>query len=401
MNQKIKKIKAKEILDSRGNPTIEAQIMIDSQSFKASVPSGASTGVNEAVELRDEDGGVSKAVKNINEIIAPQLQGKNVSNQREIDNVMIQLDGTKNKSKLGGNAICAVSLAVCRTAANINDLEIFEYVQKLFGNSSVSIPQPSFNIINGGCHAKNNLDIQEFMVLPLEGSFSEKIKSVKEIYNELEKNINKKFDQKVGLGDEGGFAVPISKSEEAIKLILSSSQDKKVGIVLDAAASQFFKNGNYKIENKTLDKKGLINYYGDLVKNYPVLAIEDPFEENDWEGFRMINQSLGRKTLIIGDDLLVTNPKRIKKAKREEAANAALLKINQIGTVSEALRYARLARNFDWKIMVSHRSGETMDDFIADFSVGIGAEFIKSGAPSQRERMVKYNRLLEIEKKIK
>lgn len=400
MNNKIKKIRGKQILDSRGNPTIEAIVTVGSEDFRASVPSGASTGINEAVELRDKDGGVSNAIENINKIISPELEGKSVAHQQEIDYLMIGLDGTKNKSKLGGNTLCAVSLAICRAGAAVSGLELYEYIKDIFGSNSISIPQPSFNIINGGCHADNDLDIQEFMVLPLQGNFSKKLNSVQEIYKNLEEIISKRFNKKIGLGDEGGFAIPVNQSKEALKLIVQSSKDKKIGIVLDAAASQFFQEGQYKIENNLLNKKELLQYYDKLRNEFPIIAIEDPYEESDWEGFRMITKTLGQDISIIGDDLLVTNPSKIRKAKSEEAVNAVLLKINQIGTVSEALEYARLARDFNWEIMVSHRSGETMDDFIADFSVGIGAEFIKSGAPSQKERMVKYNRLLEIEKKI-
>ena len=404
---KIEKLSAREILDSRGRPTIEAVLVVDSKTFKASVPSGASTGIYEAVELRDQDGGVLGAIENINKIIAPKLVGKNVCLQKEIDDLMIDLDGTKNKSRLGGNAICAVSLVVCRAAAGTSDLDLFRYVKALAEKEhnllvdEYSIPFPSFNIINGGSHAQNNLDVQEFMVIPSAELFSEKMKKIQDIYNKLKNIIIEKFgENSLNLGDEGGFAPEISNTEDALKIILEASKGEDVDLVLDVAASQFFKDERYSIDGKELSRKELLDYYKDLVSKYPITGIEDPFSENDWEGFSLITSSLGDKVSIIGDDLLVTNPERIKKAYQEKAVNTALLKVNQVGTVSEALEYAKLARDFGWKIMVSHRSGETLDDFIADFSVGIGADFIKSGAPSQKERMVKYNRLLEIEKMI-
>ena len=404
---KIEKLSARTVLDSRGNPTIEAVLVVNSKTFKASVPSGASTGAYEAVELRDQDGGVLNAIENINKIISPKLVGKDVCLQKDIDDLMIGLDGTKNKARLGGNAICAVSLVVCRAGAGISGMELFRYVRSLANkkyNLSIkdyNIPSPSFNIINGGCHAKNNLDVQEFMVVPYAELFSEKMEKIQIIYNELKSVIVQKFgEDNLNLGDEGGFAPAISSTEEAIKLILEAAREEKIGLVLDVAASQFFKDEQYSIDGKNLNRKELVDYYENLISKYPIIGIEDPFSEDDWKGFNLMTSSLGDKISIIGDDLLVTNPERIKKAQQEKAVNAALLKINQIGTVSEALEYAKLARDFGWKIMVSHRSGETLDDFIADFSVGIGADFIKSGAPSQKERMVKYNRLLEIEKEI-
>jgi len=404
---KIEKLSARTILDSRGNPTIEAILVTDSKTFKASVPSGASTGIYEATELRDQNGGVLGAIENINKIISPKLVGKDVCLQKDIDDLMVNLDGTKNKARLGGNAICAVSLVVCRAGAGISGVDLFRYVRNIADKEhnllidGYNIPSPSFNIINGGCHAKNNLDIQEFMVVPVAELFSEKIKKIQIIYNELKNILIQKFgENNLNLGDEGGFAPALSNTEEAIKLILEATKGEKVGLILDVAASQFFKDEQYKIDGKNLNKKEMVSYYESLVSKYPIIGIEDPFSEDDWQGFNFITSSLGDKISIIGDDLLVTNPERIKKAQQEKAVNTALLKINQIGTVSEALRYAKLARDFGWKIMVSHRSGETLDNFIADFSVGIGADFIKSGAPSQKERMVKYDRLLEIEKEI-
>ena len=402
---KIEKLSARTILDSRGNPTIEAVLVVDSKIFKASVPSGASTGIYEAVELRDQDGSVLSAIENVNKIISPALIGKDVCLQKEIDDLMISLDGTKNKSRLGGNAICAVSLVVCRAGAEISGQDLFRYVRSIaeknhnFLIKDYNIPSPSFNIVNGGCHAKNDLDVQEFMVVPSGSLFSEKLEKIQIIYSELKNIIIQKFgENNLNLGDEGGFAPAISSTEEAIELILEAVKEERVSLILDVAASQFFKDGKYNIDGKSFNKIELVNYYKDLLSKYPITGIEDPFAEDDWEGFSLMTGSLGGEVSIIGDDLLVTNPERIKKAYQEQSVNAALLKINQIGTVSQSLEYAKLARDFGWKIMVSHRSGETLDDFIADFSVGIGADFIKSGAPSQKERMVKYNRLLEIEK---
>jgi len=402
---KIEKLSARTILDSRGNPTIEAVLVVGSKTFKASVPSGASTGIYEAVELRDKDGGVLGAIENINKIISPELVGRDVRSQKEIDDLMIDLDGTKNKARLGGNAICAVSLVVCRAGAVISGQDLFRYIRGLAEKDhnlfieNYSIPSPSFNIINGGCHAKNDLAVQEFMVVPSGKLFSEKMEKIQTIYSELKNIVIQKFgEDNLNLGDEGGFAPAISNTEEAIKLILKASKEEDVSLILDVAASQFLKNENYKIDGEILNKIELVNYYKDLVSKYPIIGIEDPFAEDDWEGFNLMTSSLGGRISIIGDDLLVTNPERIKKAHQEQAVNAALLKINQIGTVSQSLEYAKLARDFGWKIMVSHRSGETLDNFIADFSVGVGADFIKSGAPSQKERMAKYNRLLEIEK---
>ena len=402
---KIEKLSAREVLDSRGNPTVEAVLVIDSKKFKASVPSGASTGIHEAVELRDKNGGVSNAIENINRKIAPHLLGKKISSQKEIDDLMISLDGTENKSKLGGNAICAVSLVICRAAAEINNLDLFKHIGNIATNehsiliNKYNIPSPSFNIINGGRHAKNGLNVQEFMVVPSGNTFSEKMKKIKTIYDELKNIVVNKFGiNNLVLGDEGGFSPSISKTRDALDLILKSTKKEDVSIVIDVAASEIFKDNKYEMDGQRLDKKELLNYYKKLVSDYPLIGIEDPFSEDDWNGFSSITESLGENISIIGDDLLVTNPKRIKEAKEKKAVNAALLKINQIGTVSEALDYAKLARDFGWKIMVSHRSGETMDSFIADFAVAINSDFIKSGAPSQKERMAKYNRLLEIEK---
>ncbi|XOB46551.1 MAG: phosphopyruvate hydratase [Candidatus Nealsonbacteria bacterium] len=412
----INSIKAREVLDSRGNPTIEVDLKTNLGSFLASVPSGASTGKYEAMELRDGGKryfgkGVLRAVKNINEIINPELKGKDLTLQKEIDELMIKLDGTDNKSRLGANAICAVSLAVCRAGAKAKKLELFQYIKEIAETlykipaTKYKIPFPSFNIINGGVHAGNNLDIQEFMVIPQRDVFSENLKVASEIYHQLKILLSKKYGkQAVNLGDEGGFAPPLLFAEQALEIILEAARtlnyEKEIKIILDIAASQFFEEGKYKMKIGIFTREGLKRYYLNLISKYPIIGLEDPFSEDDWEGFREITKGSGKEFLVIGDDLLVTNSKRIKEAKEKDAVNAVILKINQIGTVSEAFEAAKLAKDFGWKIIVSHRSGETNDDFIADFAVGIGADFIKTGAPARGERVAKYNRLLKIEEEI-
>ncbi|MBU4299137.1 phosphopyruvate hydratase [Patescibacteria group bacterium] len=427
---KIKNIKAREILDSRGNPTIEVELKTDLGKFLASVPSGASTGKYEAVELRDGgkryDGkGVLKAVKNINKIIAPKLIGRNATRQKEIDNLMLELDGTENKSRLGANATCGVSLAVCRAGAAAENLAPYKYISQLHSLSRfsgiktgsfyvnntfstivenvLSIPKPCFNVINGGAHAGNELDVQEFMLVPQGISFSQNLQIASEIYHQLKEILARKFGKlATNLGDEGGFAPPIKSAAEAIELILEAAKklnyDSKIKLILDVAASQFFKNGRYKMKIGVFTRESIMKYYEKLIKNYPILGLEDPFAENDWEGWKKLKvKSEKLKVLVIGDDLLVTNPKRLKEAQRKKACNAMILKVNQIGTVSEALEAAKLAKSYGWKIFVKNRSGETNDDFIADLAVGIGADGIMAGAPARGERLAKYNRLLKIE----
>jgi enolase len=413
---KIKDIRAREILDSRGNPTVEAEVETGLGVFVASVPSGASTGKYEAAELRDggkrySGKGVLKAVENVNNVISQKLKGKDAASQKDIDDLLIKLDGTENKSFLGANSICPVSLAVCKAGAKARNFEIFQYIREIFNTeykipaAEYKMPLPSFNIINGGAHAGNNLDVQEFMVLPQKKLFSDNLRLGAEIYHQLKIILSKRFgNQSVNLGDEGGFAPPLADPEQALDLIMMSVKDsgyeKEIKIVLDVAASQFFENGKYKMKFAVFTREGLLRYYSDLASKYPIAGLEDPFSEDDWEGFTEITKKLGKKISVIGDDLLVTNPHRIKEAEEKKAVTSMILKINQIGTVSEALEAAKLAKDFNWKIMVSHRSGETTDSFISDFAVGISADFIKSGAPSRGERVVKYNRLLEIEQKI-
>lgn len=413
MKSKIKKIFAREILDSRGNPTLEVELETNLGKFLASVPSGASKGKYEAVELRDGGKryggkGVLKAVKNVNEIIGPKLKGKDPTKQKEIDQILIELGGTKNKSKLGANAICGVSMAVCRAGAASKNLSLFEYIFTLLKNK-MFLPRPAFNIINGGAHAGNDLDFQEFMICPKAKKFSENLKIASEIYQVLKELISKKYGKlATNLGDEGGFAPPIKFPEEAIELILKAAKklnyEKKISIFLDVAASQFFDGKKYKTKFGKFSGEKLAEYYLKLIKNYPIKGIEDPFSQDDFKSWQSFTWSFKLQTsniIIIGDDLLATNPERIKMAKEKGLCNGAIIKINQIGTVTEAIESAKLAQSFGWKIMVSHRSGETTDDFIADFAVGIGADFIKSGAPARGERVAKYNRLLKIEEILK
>jgi len=411
-SNKIKKIKAREILDSRGNPTVEVELETDFGKFFASVPSGASKGKYEAVELRDEEKryfgkGVKKAIKNVNEIISKKLKGFDVTKQRKIDQALIELDGTENKSKLGANAICPVSLAVCKAGAQAKNLPLYKYIRELYNLqlTTYSLPRPSFNIINGGAHAGNDLDFQEFMVCPKGKNFAENLRIGVEIYQKLKEIIAKKYGKlATNLGDEGGFAPPIEDPEVAIKLILEAvkklNYQDKISIILDVAASQFFDGKKYKTKIGNFSGKELASFYLKLIKKYPIEAIEDPFSQDDftsWKNFSLQLTASNLQLTVIGDDLTVTNPKRIKIAKEKGLCNGIIVKINQIGTVTEAIEAAKLAKSFGWKIMVSHRSGETTDDFVSDFAVGIFADFIKSGAPARGERVVKYNRLLKIE----
>lgn len=432
---KIKKIKVKEILDSRGNPTVEIELETNKGKFSASVPSGASKGKYEALELRDEDGkGVKKAISNIKKIISPAIKNKEFSSQKEVDETLIELDGTENKSHLGVNAILPVSIAVCRALAADQKIPLYKYIAQLVENGSPKIlgelfsqklPRPCFNIIEGGAHvhphtkrddaiggntkedssrsgvgARNNLDLQEFMIIPQKRTFRENFKVASDIYQILKDDLIKNFGQDtIKIGDEGGFAPPLSETERALYVLVGSIKnhpDTKIG--LDAAASQFYKEDKYCLEGNNLTRTGLLDFYKNLIAKFPIIFIEDPFSEEDWPGFQEARIEL--KIDIFGDDLLVTNIKRIKEAENKKACNGLILKPNQIGTVTETIEAAKLAKSYGWKILVAHRSGETNDDFIADLAVGVGADFIKSGAPVTPERMVKYNRLLEIENEI-
>lgn len=400
---KIKEIRAREIKDSRGKPTVEVTVHTEKGEFIDSCPSGASTGKNEALELRDEDGrGVSKAIENVNKIIAPKLKGKNPENQKEIDEIMIELDGTPHKSKLGANAILPVSLAIARAGAAAKKLPLYHHVAALAGvRPPLRLPFPSFNILNGGAHAKNDLELQEFMVVPQKKLFAENLVLGSNIFNKLTELLKEAYGSVPDLGDEGGYAPMISTAEQALLLIKSAiAGDPHVGIAIDCAASEFYRDGKYEVEEgKQLSRVQMVEFYKDLASRFPIISIEDPFSEDDWEGFKEIKKALLNVT-IIGDDLTTTNITKIKEAESKKACNGIIIKLNQIGTVSETIEAVNLAKSYGWKIMVSHRSGETFDNFIADFAVGVGADFIKTGAYTKKERMVKYQRLLEIENEL-
>lgn len=402
----IQKIKAREILDSRGEPTVEVDLETGGDRFRASAPSGASTGKYEALELRDEEQryqgkGVQQAVENVNDVIAPELEGKQVGS--DLDQVLLELDGTDNKSKLGANAILPVSIAACKAGAAAEEIPVWKYIQQQFEIKEARMPQPSFNIINGGVHAGNELSVQEFMILPLGESFKKQLRKGAEIYHELEEVLKNKFGPSAtNVGDEGGFAPPLRKTTTALDLIEQAieKQDYEVELALDCAASEFHQKQDYELEGSVFTQQGLLEFYQSLVNQYNLVSLEDPFAEEDWDGFSKITEQLGDQVNIVGDDLLVTNTERIEKAHRREACNTLLLKPNQVGTVSEAVEAAKLAYSFDWEVMVSHRSGETCGSFLADLAVGIGAEFIKAGAPARGERVAKYNQLLRIEEEL-
>jgi len=416
----IKSIKARQIFDSRGNPTVEVDLTTENGLFRAAVPSGASTGIYEALELRDGDKsnylgkGVSKAVGNVNNIIAPQLIGKDVTKQQEIDDFMLKLDGTDNKGKLGANAILGVSLAVCKAGAAAKGVPLYRHIADVAGNRNIVMPVPAFNVINGGSHAGNGLAMQEFMILPVgASSFTEAMKIGTEVYHTLKGIIVAKYGQDAAnVGDEGGFAPNIRNNREGLELlkqaIAKAGYTDKVIIGMDVAASEFFKDGKYDLDFKTKNNDGsqmkssdeMIELYKEFVRDYPVLSIEDPFDQDDWEAYKKLTSEIGKDIQIVGDDLLVTNPKRIETAIQNKACNALLLKVNQIGTVSESIQACRMAQGAGWGVMVSHRSGETEDTFIADLVVGLGTGEIKTGAPCRSERLAKYNQLLRIEEEL-
>jgi enolase len=410
----IKEIKAREILDSRGNPTIEVECVTDDGVFIDSVPAGASKGEREAIELRDKSAryggkGVSQAVEIVNKTIGPKLIGLDPTNQKEIDELMIALDGTENKSNLGANSILGVSMAICRAGAKSKGLELFEHISEIESGRykrKYKIPKCSFNVINGGKHAGNNLSFQEFMIVPASESFKEELMMAVETYYALKAKLKKSCSAgATNVGDEGGFAPLIEVPEVALgtimKAIECANYKGSIKIILDVAATNFLKEGYYALSTVGYTKDEFIEYYNGLIRNYPIIGIEDPLEESDWEGFKEITERIGRNVMIIGDDLLVSNVKYIRKAKEENACNAVLLKLNQIGTVTELINSASLAKEYGWKTMVAHRSGETNDDFIADLAVGIDADYMKAGAPARGERVCKYNRLLKIEEMLK
>ncbi len=412
---KIKKINAREILDSRGNPTVEAKIILDNGiKAKASVPSGASTGVHEAYELRDEDKkrydgkGVLGAVQNVNTKINKLLNGVDVEKQELIDEKMIKLDGTKNKKKLGANAILAVSLASARAASLHEGIELYEYIHKAYKfRKKYSMPIPSFNIFNGGKHADTNLDFQEFMILPIKNiAFREKVRMGAEIFHELGHVLHDAgFDTDVG--NEGGYAPDISSSIQAIEMIIAAvinagyEPGRDIGLGTDVGSSELYnkKEGTYifKLDQAQFKSDTLIGLYNEWFRKFPIIAIEDGLDQDDWAGWRELNKELGDHILLIGDDLFVTNINRLRKGLKEKAANAILIKPNQVGTLSETVECIKLAQKHNLKTMASHRSGETCDTFIADLAVGTHIDYIKSGSLSRSERLAKYNRLMEIE----
>lgn len=413
---KIKAVKAREILDSRGNPTIETEVILDDGSIGiASVPSGTLVGKYEAVELRDNDPerfggmGVLKAVKNVNQIIAPKLIGMDAAYQGRIDKLLVDLDGTPNKAKLGGNAILSVSQAVLEASAASYQMPIYAYVQaKYQTNKSSVMPTPIFNVINGGKHGAGNLDFQEFHIIPsVRKTYHEALQCGQEIYYSLKKVLA--FRGAIhSVGDEGGFTPNLFTNMDALEIIMEAigatkyQFAKDLFLGLDVAAAFFYKNGKYTIKDKAqpFSRNEFIEYYVDLNNNYHLFSLEDPLYQEDWEGWASLTRSIGKNTIIVGDDLLCTNSQRVKKAISQKACSAILVKPNQAGTISEVVEVIQLAKNADWRIIVSHRSGETNDDFIADFAVGIGADYIKFGAPARGERIVKYNRLLKIEEKL-
>lgn len=412
---KIKKISALEVLDSRGNPTVKATVMLDNNIFgSASVPSGASTGTYEALELRDNDTrygglGVLSVCENINRKISKKIVGFDALNQKKIDEALINLDGTENKSNLGANAMLAVSLATARAAANSENLPPYKYLAKTYKfKNPKKIPTAFFNILNGGAHADSGLSVQEFQIIPEKfKSFSEKLRAASEIFHKL-KNLLANAGYPIGVGDEGGFAPKLDSHSDAFEYITRAIEEagykNKVSLGIDAAASSFL-NGEQetytlKPENTTLDADRLISLCQEWTRKYNIVSLEDGLAEDDFENWKKLNQKLGKNILIIGDDLLVTNSDRLRKALSFKAINAAIVKPNQIGTLTETMEFIKLCQKNKIKTVVSHRSGETEDSFIADLAVAAGAEYVKFGAPCRGERTAKYNRLLEIEKEI-
>lgn len=406
----IEEVWAREILDSRGNPTIEAEVILeDGTTGRAAVPSGASTGENEAVELRDDDGerylgkGVLKAVENVNEKIAYELEGLDALDQTLVDQTLIDLDGTENKSNLGANALLAVSMATARAAAAFQEMPLYRYIG---GTNAKTLPVPMMNIINGGAHADNNVDFQEFMIMPVGAeSFSEALRAGAEIFHNL-KSVLKSRGYATSVGDEGGFAPNLKSNEEAIETILEAidkagyKAGENIMIALDPAASEFFKDGKYvfkKSDKRELSSDEMIAYWTDWTEKYPIISIEDGLAESDWEGWTKITQNIGRKVQLVGDDLFVTNTRFLQKGIDTGAANSILIKVNQIGTLTETLDTIELAKTNNMTCVISHRSGETEDSFIADLAVATNAGQIKTGSLSRSDRIAKYNQLLRIE----
>ncbi|KAK9117886.1 hypothetical protein Scep_015979 [Stephania cephalantha] len=415
----VKSVKARQIVDSRGNPTVEVDLVAGDQVFRSAVPSGASTGIYEALELRDGDqsvyGGksVGIAVRNVNEALAPKLIGVDVRNQADVDAIMLELDGTPNKSKFGANAILGVSLSVCRAGAGAKGVPLYKHIQELAGTKELVMPVPAFNVINGGSHAGNSLAMQEFMILPVGAtSFAEAMRMGSEVYHILKGIIKAKYGQDAcNVGDEGGFAPNVQDNREGLILLIDAIEKAgytgKIKIGMDVAASEFFmKDGRYDLDFKKQPNDGahvltadrLCELYKEFVRDFPIVSIEDPFDQDDWSSWASLQSSTDIQ--LVGDDLLVTNPKRISEAIQKKACNGLLLKVNQIGTVTESIQAALDSKAAGWGVMVSHRSGETEDNFIADLSVGLASGQIKTGAPCRSERLAKYNQLLRIEEEL-
>lgn len=401
---KITNLYAREILDSRGNPTVECELTTESFTVRASVPSGASTGTNEALELRDGDSryhgkGVTKAVNNVNTIIKNALIGKKL-NQKVLDNLLLELDGTKNKTNLGANAILSVSLCIMKAIAKSQNKDIYE----LF-DGPYTMPYPMMNIINGGVHATSSLEIQEFMIVPNQSTFKERLRCGAEVFQTL-KSILKQNGFSTSVGDEGGFAPTFKTIEEALDYIMLAIKEsgyipgKDVNLALDAAASEFYKDGKYTINKKELTKEELINYYIKLTETYPIISIEDAFSEDDIDSIKKLTELIGNKIMLVGDDYFVTNIEYLQKGITEKYNNAILLKANQIGTITEMLETIKLAKNAGFKTIISHRSGETEDTFISQMAVGLNLGYIKTGSLCRGERIAKYNELLRIEEKV-
>ena len=405
---KIKNVIGREILDSRGNPTVEVDVILESGVVgRASVPSGASTGEREALELRDGDNrflgkGVLKAVYHVNHELRDLVVGMDVFNQKEIDYAMIALDGTETKKKFGANAILGVSMACLKAAAIEAKLPLYKYV-----GEGKTLPRPMMNIINGGAHADNNLDFQEYMIIPLRETIKERIRVGAEVFQTLKKVLKEK-GYATSVGDEGGFAPNLGSNQEGFELIMEAIQKAgykpglDVALAIDVAASEFYQDGKYNLkgEGRVLDREGLIAYYEELVTKYPIISIEDPVDENDWEGFSLITSKLGDKIQLVGDDLFVTNKKCLQKGIDNHAGNAILLKVNQIGTITETLETIELAKKNNYKTIISHRSGETEDTTIADLAVGLDLGQIKTGSMSRTDRICKYNELIRIEEEL-
>lgn len=405
---KIKDIKGREILDSRGNPTVEVDVILENGIIgRASIPSGASTGEREALELRDGGTrymgkGVTKAVNNVNNILRDNLIGFDVFDQKGLDYKMIELDGTETKSNLGANAILGVSMAALRAGAIAKGLPLYKYV-----GAGVTLPVPMMNIINGGAHGDNNLDFQEFMIIPQASTIKERLRIGAEVFHTLKK-VLKKNNYNTNVGDEGGFAPNLKSNREALDLICEAivlagyELKKDVCIGLDVAASEFYKDGKYELksENKSLTTHELITFYEQLINDYPIISIEDGVDENDWEGFRLLTEKLGNQIQLVGDDLFVTNIKSLQKGIDLNAGNSILLKVNQIGTITETLETIELAKKHNYKTVISHRSGETEDTTIADLAVGLDLGQIKTGSLSRTDRVSKYNQLIRIEEEL-